>query len=140
MSTTSARNRPPPKTSLVPGLAFLPGFTKVSQTLSSPRLSSSTSTLPPVSSRSPINLAGITFVSFNTRQSPGFKYSVISRNMRCVISPVCLSKIIKREDALSESGSCAINSSGRSYAKSDVFILILHSFFTQLSFQKSLQF
>mgnify|MGYP000364944593 CR=1 FL=1 len=36
------------------------------------------STLPPVSSRSPINLAGITFVSFNTRQSPGFKYSVIS--------------------------------------------------------------
>ena len=70
---TSPTNFPSPKEILAPGRAFFPGFTRVSHTLSCFLLRSKTSTLPPVSSLAPISLAGITFVLFNTRQSPGFK-------------------------------------------------------------------
>ena len=70
---TSPTNFPSPKEILAPGRAFFPGFTSVSHTLSCFLLRSRTSTFPPVSSLAPISLAGITFVLFNTRQSPGFK-------------------------------------------------------------------
>ena len=73
ISTTSAFKIPPPKTILEPIRAFLPGFTRVSQILFSFLFKSSNSTLPPVFSLSPISLAGMTFVLFITRQSPGFK-------------------------------------------------------------------
>ena len=81
-SITSPTSRPSPKLILAPGLAFFPGFTNVSQTSSAPRFKRSTSIFAPVSSFAPISLAGITFVSLITRQSPGFKsvaYSIVFR-------------------------------------------------------------
>ena len=72
MSITSPARSPSPKRILVPGFAFLPGFTRVSQTSSAFRFKSRISIFAPVPSRSPMSRAGITFVSLMTRQSPGF--------------------------------------------------------------------
>ena len=50
--------------------AFFPGFTKVSHTSFSFRFSNNTSIFASVPILEPISLAGITFVSLITRQSP----------------------------------------------------------------------
>ena len=93
-----------PKENLVPTFALFPGFTKACQVSSSVLFNNKNSILPPVSSFSPINLAGITLVLFNTKQSPGFKYSIISLNTLCSILPVSLSNTINLELALSSIG------------------------------------
>ena len=61
------------------GLAFFPGFTSVSHTLSPFLFRSSISIPASVPTLLPYRRAGMTFVSLMTRQSPGFRYSVISR-------------------------------------------------------------
>ena len=71
--TTSPINLPSPKENLVPILALFPGLTKDSHVSSSCLFNNRNSIFPPVSTFSPINLAGITLVSFKTKQSPGFK-------------------------------------------------------------------
>ena len=116
ISIISPLSFPPPNTILAPTLHFLPGFTSTSHVscLSSSLLRRSTSMAAPVSSFSPIRRAGITLVSLITRQSPALRYSVISLNILCSIAPVFLSSTISLELERSESGSCAISSSGRS--------------------------
>ena len=49
-----------------------------------------------------------------TRQSPGFSISARSVNTRWVISPLYLSRHIRREESRFSSGVWAISSSGRS--------------------------
>lgn len=80
--------RPFPKFNVVPTLTRFEGFTRVSQTFPSFSFSNKTSTLAPVSSFTPYNLAGMTRVSFKTRQSPGDTYSIKLLNLLCVISPL----------------------------------------------------
>ena len=72
-STTSPISFPFPNENLVPILALLPGFTNACQVSSSVLFSNKNSILPPVSTYSPISLAGITLVLLSTKQSPGFK-------------------------------------------------------------------
>jgi len=90
------------------------GFTRVSQTSFSMRLRSRSSIVAPVSTLVPYNLAGITFVLFRTRQSPGFKYSTISVNTLCSTRPDFRCSTKSLDELLSSSGSCAINSFGKS--------------------------
>ncbi|OPZ64416.1 MAG: hypothetical protein BWY84_00709 [Candidatus Aerophobetes bacterium ADurb.Bin490] len=56
--------------------------------------------------------AGITRVSFNTRQSPGFNSPSISSNSICSSFPVFLSATRSLDLSLSGLGSCAISPSG----------------------------
>lgn len=71
--TTSPISFPFPKENLVPIFALLPGFTNACQVSSSVLFNNKNSILPPVSTFSPISLAGITLVLLSTKQSPGFK-------------------------------------------------------------------
>ena len=66
-------NKPSPKITLVPGFNFLPGFTITSHISPSIRCNNKNSTCAPVSSFTPYKRAGITFVLFLTKQSPGSK-------------------------------------------------------------------
>ena len=116
---------PSPKSMTVPGFAFFPGFTRVSQISFSRRFNKSTSIFAPVSFFTPNNLAGITFVSLITRQSPGLKYSTISLKILCCVLPVFLSSTKSLEEERSSKGSCAISSCGRSKLKSFTFIFLL---------------
>ena len=74
-SRISACNKPSPKSTFTPSLNFLPGLTITSQLSFSNCFNSKNSTsfsevLPTIF---PYSLAGITFVLFLTRQSPGSK-------------------------------------------------------------------
>ena len=86
-----ALSLPSPKVKTVPTLAFLPGLAKHSHLSPSILFKRRNSILPPVSSFSPISLAGNTLVLFKTKVSPSFKYSNISWNFLCSISPVFFS-------------------------------------------------
>ena len=113
-STISPFNKPSPKLILVPFRAFFPGFTRHSHTSFSFLFKRSISINAPVSSLCPYNLAGITFVSLITRQSPGFRYSRISVKWRCSILPSLMDKCINLDALRSVRGSWAISSWGRS--------------------------
>ena len=68
-----AFNLPSPNNTPVPTLTLLAGFTRHSQLSFSVFFNNNTSITAFVSSYVPINLAGRTFVSFNTRVSPSFR-------------------------------------------------------------------
>ena len=126
-STTSITfpfKSPSPKETSAPTFIFLPGFTRVSQTLSDFLFKRRTSIPASVPILCPMRRAGITFVSLITRQSPFFRYCKISRKWRCSISPVFLSNTSSLEAARSSSGSCAISSGGSSKLKSVTFIFL----------------
>ena len=67
-----------PKTTTSPSLRRLPGRTITSQRSPWILLISKNSMCAPVGALRPNSLAGITLESFKTRQSPGFRYSLIS--------------------------------------------------------------
>ena len=71
--THLAFSKPEPNDTIVPNLILLAGFAKQTQVSSQISFKSKTSILALVSIFSPINLAGITLVSFKTKASPGFK-------------------------------------------------------------------
>ena len=72
MSKISASKIPSPNSTFVPGLSLFPGLTIDSQISPSICFNNTNSTFAPVSFL-PYNLAGITFVLFLTKQSPGSK-------------------------------------------------------------------
>ena len=59
-------------------------------------------------------LAGMTWVSFATRQSPGLRISTRLRTWLCQISPLVRSTTISRASARAGRGCCAINCRGSS--------------------------
>src|SRR5512133_58241 len=77
------------------------------------------STLPPDALR-PTSRAGITFVSLNTRRSPGARSASSSSNRRCPAGPAGGSTS-RREASRGETGSCATRSSGSAKSKSESF-------------------
>ena len=89
-SSTSAISLPPPKEILSPGFAFLPGRTSTSHVSISLLTRRRISIAAPVPTLSPYNLAGSTFVLLMTRQSPAFRYSLISLKCLCSLSPLSL--------------------------------------------------
>ena len=115
-----------PKYSLFPMRIFRAGSTNTSHK----RFSSfnsrnkNTSIFAPVFSLFPYNLAGKTFVSLKTKTSLSSKYSSISLNIRCSISPVLRCTTIKRDSSLFFAGYLAICSSVSLNLNCDNFICI----------------
>ena len=122
MSIISPFKIPSPKLSFAPIRHFFPGFTSVSHVSDEIRLRSNISISAPVPTFSPYSLAGMTLELFTTRQSPLLKYFFIFLKLSCSMLPSFRLKCSSLEALLSSSGSCAISSGGRSYAKSLVFI------------------
>ena len=109
---------PRPTTTRSPGTGLPRVVARISQ-VSLPRSrKNSPSHVPPVASRRPMNLAGMTRALFCARMSRPSRRAGSSVNRWCAVRPLARSRTISRDCSRGSAGRLAISSSGRSKSNS----------------------